>query len=228
MTVAHPAPVASSPGLPVVIVIGDALRLRHQASRLLADAGFYLQSGMCPGTEEDLVLYLSSGDAASRIDAVRSLLQEHPGIRLIASMPHQTPRAQLRRVLRAGVAGLLVDDALDEALVATAHAVHAGQLAVPLSLRKHVAPRALSFREKQVLGLVVLGLTNREIADKLFLAESTVKTHLSSAFAKLDARNRAEAAAVIVDPHEGHGLGILSITGAEQPPAPPPASSGAL
>ena len=44
------------------------------------------------------------------------------------------------------------------------------------------------------------GLTNREIAPQLYLAESTVKTHLSSAFRKLDARSRAEAVARIQDP----------------------------
>ena len=60
------------------------------------------------------------------------------------------------------------------------------------------------------MGLVVLGYTNRQIADALFLAESTVKTHLSSAFGKLDARSRSEAAAVILDPEEGHGFGVPS------------------
>jgi DNA-binding NarL/FixJ family response regulator len=57
----------------------------------------------------------------------------------------------------------------------------------------------------------VLGFTNREIADKLYLAESTVKTHLSSAFTKLDARSRSEAVARILDPESGYGVGILAI-----------------
>ena len=78
---------------------------------------------------------------------------------------------------------------------------------------RQIAPRPLSYREKQILGLVVLGFTNREIADKLFLAESTVKTHLSSSFAKLDAHSRSEAAARILDPEAGYGVGILAIAG---------------
>ena len=82
---------------------------------------------------------------------------------------------------------------------------------MPRSLRRQLAPRALSYREKQILGLVVQGYTNRQIADKLIVAESTVKTHLSSAFGKLDTRSRSEAAALIVDPEEGFGLGILPI-----------------
>jgi DNA-binding NarL/FixJ family response regulator len=56
-----------------------------------------------------------------------------------------------------------------------------------------------------------MGMTNAEIAAKLFLAESTVKSHLSSAFAKLGVASRSEAAAVILDSRTGVGLGILTI-----------------
>jgi DNA-binding NarL/FixJ family response regulator len=97
--------------------------------------------------------------------------------------------------------------------------VAAGQLAVPSSLRSQIAPRALSHREKQILALVVLGLTNRQIADELFLAESTVKTHLSSAFGKLDAHSRADATARILDPESGYGVGILSLGNGAPTPA---------
>lgn len=225
MTGVRPAQLAPTFAQPSVLVIGDAAGLHRQASRLLGDAGFYPLSGVWSGaelrtnhalTERDLVLYLSREDAARRIDSVRALIQAHPYVRLIVSMPDASSSAQLRRVLRTGVAGLVIEGELDEVLVPTAQAVRSGQLAVPFSLRKQMAPRALSFREKQILGLVVMGFTNREIADKLFLAESTVKTHLSSAFAKLDTRNRAEAAAVILDPDEGYGLGILAITSDQQ------------
>ena len=68
--------------------------------------------------------------------------------------------------------------------------------------------RALTTREKQILMLVVTGLTNSQIAAELFLAESTVKGHLSSAFSKLGVSSRSEAAAVILDPERGRGLGI--------------------
>jgi DNA-binding NarL/FixJ family response regulator len=62
--------------------------------------------------------------------------------------------------------------------------------------------------------MVVRGLTNRQIAHELFLAESTVKTHLSSAFSKLNTRSRAEAAAIILDPDEGLGDSILTLDAA--------------
>lgn len=51
----------------------------------------------------------------------------------------------------------------------------------------------LTDREREVLGLVAQGATNREIAERLFLSPHTVKEHTSSVYRKLDARNRAEA-----------------------------------
>jgi DNA-binding NarL/FixJ family response regulator len=58
-------------------------------------------------------------------------------------------------------------------------------------------------REREVLRLAVTGHTNGEIASTLFLAESTVKSHLSSAYRKLGAGGRSEAASMILDPDEG-------------------------
>ena len=69
----------------------------------------------------------------------------------------------------------------------------------------------LTPREKQVLALVVMGYTNREIAEQLVLAESTVKSHLFSAFRRLGVRSRSEAVALITDPSRGLGSGILTI-----------------
>jgi DNA-binding NarL/FixJ family response regulator len=60
-----------------------------------------------------------------------------------------------------------------------------------------VSPPALSYREKEVLELAAGGLTNSQIASRLFLAESTVKTHLSSAFRRLGVSSRREAAALM-------------------------------
>ena len=65
---------------------------------------------------------------------------------------------------------------------------------------------------KQILGMVVLGFSNAEIAAKLYVSESTVKSHLSSAFATIGVRTRKQAAALILDPGSGFGTGILAIT----------------
>jgi DNA-binding NarL/FixJ family response regulator len=67
------------------------------------------------------------------------------------------------------------------------------------------AAAVLSERECEVLALVVEGLTNREIGEELGIARNTVKNHLRSIYAKLDVKNRTEAAAHAV----GHGLVCL-------------------
>jgi len=121
----------------------------------------------------------------------------------------------IRRAMQQGLDGLVLIDQLETALVPTVDAVLAGQTVVPRQLRRSVDRPPLSYREKQILGLVVMGLSNQEIGSRLFLADSTVKSHLSSAFKKLDVRSRSEAAALILDPEGSLGVGILTITGAD-------------
>ena len=118
---------------------------------------------------------------------------------------------EVRKALDAGVSGLVSLGEISAALPQVIEVVRAGQISVPGSRGKELQKKFLTSREKQILGLVVMGMTNAEIATKLFLAESTVKSHLSSAFAKLGVASRSEAAAVILDPRSGPGLGILTI-----------------
>jgi DNA-binding NarL/FixJ family response regulator len=63
----------------------------------------------------------------------------------------------------------------------------------PINEERHAALRELTEREVEVLRLVGRGLSNREIAERLVLAEPTVKTHVSHVFDKLDVRDRAGA-----------------------------------
>jgi DNA-binding NarL/FixJ family response regulator len=209
---------------PVIRVIGADADAREHVAALLGASGFALwcspPGGDAAGLDEPgtLVVALGAGKASERVRAVQALAEANRHAQLVVTMPDDAPNATLRRALRAGASGIVLDGAVDKALVPTAKAVAAGQIAVPRALRSQIAPRPLSYREKQILGLVVLGFTNREIADKLYLAESTVKTHLSSAFSKLDAHSRAEAAARILDPESGYGVGILAIANGTSAP----------
>jgi DNA-binding NarL/FixJ family response regulator len=132
-------------------------------------------------------------------------------------------RWAVRTALAAGTAGVVLLDDLDAALWPCLQAVQSGQTCVPRGHWRQIEPPALSAREKQILALVVMGYMNSQIAAQLFLAESTVKSHLSSAFGKLGVRSRNEAASLILDPERGLGMGILGLEG-ERVEFRPPAS----
>jgi DNA-binding NarL/FixJ family response regulator len=127
---------------------------------------------------------------------------------IVLVMPPDTPGG-VRRALEAGADGVVLSTEVESSLMPTLRAVAAGQLVVPNEGRYQVDRPTLSRREKEVLALVVAGLTNFQIAGRLFLAESTVKSHLSSAFAKLGVRSRNEAAKMILDPEEHLESAIL-------------------
>ena len=93
-------------------------------------------------------------------------------------------------------------------------AVASGQSVVPRKLRASVERPAFSHRERQVLALVSKGLTNSEIAERLLLAQSTVKSHLSSAFTKLGIRSRKEVTALLLDPEQAQSVGLAGLSGA--------------
>jgi DNA-binding NarL/FixJ family response regulator len=112
-------------------------------------------------------------------------------------------RVLVRPALNAGADAFVPEPTATDALGAAVRAVAAGLVCVPRDGRRLVAKPTFSHREKEVLALLAAGMTNREIAGRLYLSESTVKTHVSSAFAKLGVRSRKEAAAVVLDPSEG-------------------------
>jgi DNA-binding NarL/FixJ family response regulator len=98
-------------------------------------------------------------------------------------------RAEIGMALRAAAAGhSLFDPAV------SARLTEAMNLRVPPPVASDRLPDGLTQREAEVLGQIARGRTNAEIATALFVAETTVKTHINNAFAKIGARNRTEAA----------------------------------
>jgi DNA-binding NarL/FixJ family response regulator len=112
--------------------------------------------------------------------------------------------------IRAGASGFLLKDAEPAQLVEAIRVVAAGEaLLAPTITRRlldrfaHTLPggdetrspdlATLTERELEILRLIAAGLSNAEIADRLFLGETTVKTHVSSIFRKLDLRDRVQA-----------------------------------
>jgi len=105
----------------------------------------------------------------------------------------------VRRLLDAGADAIVFEPELELTIGTVVSAVAIGQSVVPREVRAGVARPILSHRENQVLALVREGLTNAEIAARLHLAESTVKSHLASIFTKFGVRSRKEVAAAAAD-----------------------------
>jgi DNA-binding NarL/FixJ family response regulator len=163
-------------------------------------------------TELTLIVLCIDDPTASLAGLIAPLAERFPEVPLIVVCSSIQRRA-VRAALAAGAAGIVLHGDLERALTPCLQAVRAGQICLPRRNWQQIAPPVLSSREKQVLGLVVMGYMNSQIAAQLFLAESTVKSHLSSAFDKLGVRSRHEAVARILDPQGGLGVGILTVGG---------------
>jgi DNA-binding NarL/FixJ family response regulator len=201
--------------LPVALCASDPA-FGEQVAALLETAGHAVLArsasgegllASCIGNVPACVVIAADRPDRATVDIlrlVRSRLEDLPAVLVC----QRAMVADVRRALELGVDGIVLKEGVEAALGAVIEAVCAGQVSAPNEQRQALRARALTTREKQVLMLVVTGLTNSQIAAELFLAESTVKSHLSSAFGKLGVSSRSEAAAVILDPERGSGLGI--------------------
>jgi DNA-binding NarL/FixJ family response regulator len=113
------------------------------------------------------------------------------------------------RSLRAGASGFLLKRTRPEELIAAVHTVAAGDALLSPSVTRRVIDRmaqqptpeladqavvaGLTPREREVLGLLARGLSNREIASALVVEESTIRTHVKRILMKLDLRDRVQA-----------------------------------
>lgn len=164
-----------------------------------------------PASSATAVVVCCRAVRSAEARAIRQLQRVHPRCDVVlVAQSADIPRVRL--ALEAGATAVILEQDLSAALGPALASVAAGQLCLPALYRENGAKPTLTTREKQILGLVVLGLSNGEIGSKLYLAESTVKSHLSSAFMKLGVRSRNEATARILDPASGFGRGILRIT----------------
>lgn len=149
-------------------------------------------------SDSTVVVFACDIDAPREMASLRRLCREAAESAVVVVSPPATGPG-VRRALDAGATGLVLDAELELTLATTVCAVASGQTVVPGKLRAGVERPVLSHREHQVLALVRNGLTNAEIAERLYLAESTIKSHLASIFTKFGVRSRKEVAAAFVD-----------------------------
>lgn len=204
-------------GSPLVATVADDELAARRIESAIAAGGMTVEM-RGPGVEHashgfrpdpDVLVVAFGRGVTERDGQMRRLRKSLPETRLIAVMPEDSRRG-VRRALEAGADGVVFETEVEAALTWTVRAVVAGQTVVPAAGRHEVDRPTLSGREKQVLGMVVMGLSNKAIASELFLAESTVKCHLSSAFSKLGVRSRNEAADLILDSRAGLGVARIS------------------
>jgi DNA-binding NarL/FixJ family response regulator len=189
----------------VRVVASGALRERIVGT-LEADSVAVL-NGDSAATPDIRVIAVDLGQPTSVKRLQARLSQAGPGLVVVVSPECGSLGA--RRAVRAGAQSLVLEDQLEAALVPAVRAVAAGLSVVPAVLRNGGDSLMFSHREREVLGLAISGHTNSEIATTLFLAESTVKSHLSSAYRKLGAASRKDAASLLLDPDEGLGEMVL-------------------
>lgn len=185
-----------------VVIGGRDAAVREAMRDALASADVTIAFEAASGEEAALLCGLERPDAValafdpSLLEAPRELIELRTAVPEvpIVVVSSATGRRPVDKALRNGASGYVYADQLHRALPAAIEAACAGLIAVPTSLRRHAVAPAFSMREKQVLDLAVRGYTNTQIARELFLAESTVKSHLSACFRKLGVSSRSEAA----------------------------------
>jgi DNA-binding NarL/FixJ family response regulator len=222
-TASHATTADAVPRVPVWIASGDAVTRRRAAAALAEDgwdAGDGLPGALPPEQPSALptvALVLGVDLASTRgVIELREARSDMPSAAIVVVAPAGNEH-DIRRGLRAGADGIVFDSDLETTLAVTLKAALAGLVTVPRQVRRQAVRPVFSHRERQILELVASGNTNREIADHLFLAESTVKCHLSSAFSKLGVRSRAEAAALVLDPEEPLLNGLSHLPDARWP-----------
>jgi DNA-binding NarL/FixJ family response regulator len=140
------------------------------------------------------------------IETTRRLSDEHPGVAVVVLTTFADDDSILA-ALSAGARGYLTKNAGRQDIVRAIRAAAAGQSVLDREVQDRLLatvrarpaapgaqlPADLTRREREVLTLIGQGLPNRAIAEKLFVSEATVKTHINNLFAKADIRDRADA-----------------------------------
>lgn len=193
---------------PAVGLLGDDLAVRRIESTL---GSGYRVVGHGASVDElldseavpfDVAVLAGGNELLARGGPLEQLRSLRPSCSIVVVATSEDASV-IRKALRAGANGFVFQSALERGLTPAVAAVRAGHLSVPRAIRRRTSWSSFSTRERQVLQLVAEGLTNSEIAGRLYLSESTVKCHLSSGFRKLGVCSRAEASAAVLDPHTG-------------------------
>jgi DNA-binding NarL/FixJ family response regulator len=135
----------------------------------------------------------------SGIDAMIAVRAEFPEARVIMLTTFEGD-VEIQRALEAGARGYMLKSLPPKELVEVIRQVHAGKKRIPpqlaAQLAEHLSDEDLTPREIEVLSQIAGGNRNRDIAEKLFITEETVKVHIKHIMEKLGASDRTQAVAI--------------------------------
>ncbi len=193
-------------GMKNMLLVFEDLEFAGEAENGRAALGCLRQS------VPDVILMDIAMPEMGGIPATRAILEEYPRVKII--MLTSYPEDELiQESLQAGAMGFLLKNSTIETLANAIRSVHAGQPALAPEVMKALiriktAPvkpgNDLSQREQEVLALMVEGLSNEEIAERLVISPATARHHVSACIQKLGASNRAQASVMAVK------LGLVS------------------
>ena len=190
-------------GLKNMLLVFDDLEL-------VGEAGDGRQAvAHCGQAQPDVILMDMAMPGMDGIAATRAILKEHPRMKIIM-LTSFVEDSVVQTALEAGASGYLLKNVPINTLADAIRSVYAGQPilspeATAALIRTKIGSlkpgNDLSAREREVLALIVQGLSNEEIAEKLVISPATARHHVSACLQKLGAANRAQAAALATKHH---------------------------
>lgn len=191
-------------GLMVLLEAYDDLEIAGEAS----DGQYAVD--LCRRACPDVVLMDMIMPNLDGIAATRQILEACPQTRVIA-LTSYSDEDHIQAALKAGAISYMMKDISGDELAGAIRRAHEGestlspeaaQTLIQATTRPPDLGHDLTEREREVLALMIQGLSNREIGEQLVISSSTVKNHVSSVLSKLDTTSRTQAVALAVE----HGI----------------------